>query len=281
MGDDFEFFFNNLYIGWLEVFSMNLGLHHKKVIVTGAANGIGAAVFNALLREGAVPIGIDLEPFHDSELEKIIFPYNLEEFEGAYFFHQSDATNYSEMEKVLSPYNDLYGLVNNIGLLGNDSAHGGRSVESWNKVMNANATSAFILTELSYPKMQAGSSIVNIGSIELDMAAPDVVLYTASKGALLGLTVSYSTTLAPNIRVNMVSPGNVNTERNKAQYTEARSVIDSFEGRTPLKRSVEPQEVADLVMFLLSEKSGAITGQNYRIDGGYTRALWDPSWNIK
>ena len=260
---------------------MNLGFQGKKVIVTGAANGIGAAVFNGLLREGAVPIGIDFEPFHGSELEKIIFSYNLDGFGENYYFHQGDVTNYVEMEKVIGHEKELYGLVNNAGLLGNDQAHGGRSAQSWNKVMNANATSAFILTELSYPKMQAGSSIVNIGSIEFDMAAPEVVLYTASKGALLGLTVSYSTTLAPNIRVNMVSPGNVNTERNKAQYTQAREIIDSFEARTPLKRSVEPQEVADLVMFLLSEKSGAITGQNYRIDGGYTRALWDPSWNIK
>lgn len=79
----------------------------------------------------------------------------------------------------------------------------------------------------------------------------------------------------------MVSPGNVNTRRNIAQYTQNPEIIRHFEGKTPLGRSVEPGEVADLVLFLLSERASAITGQNYRIDCGYTRALLDPSWTSR
>lgn len=115
------------------------------------------------------------------------------------------------------------------------------------------------------------------------MAAPNVVLYTATKGALLGMTVAYATTLAPNIRVNMISPGNVNTERNKAQYQDpdSQKIIRHFEARTPLRRSVEPEEIADTALFLLSQRSSAITGQDIVVDCGYTRALWDPGWVSK
>lgn len=256
-------------------------LEGKKIIVSGAANGIGSSVFHGLLQEGAFPIGIDLETFSDSELDrKISGAWKI----GQHFdFFQGDASKMRMMRRILATFDRFDGLVNNAGLLGNDDAHGGRSIESFSKLMAAHAQTALVLTEITYPKMKNGGSIVNIGSIEVQMAAPNVVLYTAAKGALLGMTVAYATSLAPKIRVNMISPGNVNTVRNKAQYenSQDRELIRRFEGRTPLKRSVEPEEIADMVLFLLSRRSSAITGQDIVVDCGYTRALWDPSWISK
>lgn len=186
------------------------------------------------------------------------------------------------MRLVFTGIRDLYGLVNDAGILGSDSSHGGRTLPALDTMMHAHAQAAFVATELSYPKMRQGGAIVNLGSIELEMAAPDIVLYTAAKGALAGMTVSYATALASRqIRVNMVSPGNVNTQRNRSQYAAARHIIASFEARTPLGRSVEPQEVADAVVYLLSPRSGMITGQNLVVDGGYTRALWNPDWTAQ
>jgi NAD(P)-dependent dehydrogenase (short-subunit alcohol dehydrogenase family) len=255
---------------------MNLGLERKRIVVSGAANGIGTAIFQALLEEGAYPIGIDIEPFKSSELERKISGYSED-----YLFFEGDASDKKLMRSFFRDIDSLDGLVNNAGLLGGDSAHGGRTQEAFDKMMDAHVRSAYVLTELSHPKMTGSGSIVNIGSIELDMAQPDAVLYTTCKGALWGMTMAYTNHLAPRIRVNMVSPGNVNTERNKAQYGNVPELIKGLEGRTPLKRSVEPQEVADLVVFLLSPKASAITGQNYRIDCGYTTALWDQSWTGK
>lgn len=190
-------------------------------------------------------------------------------------FIEDDASNMEAMLRRLRQFDRLDGLVNNAGLLGNDSFHGGRTIEALSRMMKAHVQTTFVLTELAYPRMGSGSSIVNIGSIEVDMAAPNVVLYATSKGALLGMTIAYSVSLAPDIRVNMVSPGSVNTERNKAQFTtpEGQELIRRFEARTPLGRGVEPVEVADTVLYLLSNRSSAITGQNIRVDGGYTRAL--------
>lgn len=259
----------------------SLELEGKKIIVSGAANGIGAAVFRSLLEEGAYPIGIDLEEFKGSELAGKIggYPWRL----GLNFdFFQGDASDMTAMKQVLAGFESFDGLVNNAGLLGNDNVHRGRSVESLDKLMSTHVHSALVLTETAYPRMTRGS-IVNIGSIEVTMAAPDMVLYAAAKGALLGMTVAYATTLAPKIRVNMVSPGNVNTERNKAQYQnpQGQEIIRGFEGKTPLRRSVEPEEVADEVLHLLSKRGSAITGQDRVVDCGYTRGLWDPGWNSK
>ena len=155
-------------------------------------------------------------------------------------------------------------------------------MESWKKVIDTNVRSAFILTELLYPKMENSGSIINMGSIQFGMTAPGSVLYTSAKGALYGMTISYAVELGKrNIRVNMISPGNVNTPRNLAQYEESIGIVKGYEGKTPLGRSVESEEVSDLVLFLLSDRSKAITGQNYIIDCGHTVSLWDPVWDRK
>lgn len=250
-----------------------LELENKRVIVSGAANGIGAAIVHSLLKEGAFPIGIDIQPLKGSELEREI--NDLWKVGESFEFIEGDASDMEDMSRRLGRFDKLDGLVNNAGLLGNDSSHGGRNIEALSKMIRAHVYTALVLTELAYPRMGSGSSIVNIGSIEVDMAAPNVVLYATAKGALLGMTRAYSVSLAPAIRVNMVSPGSVNTKRNKAQFTtpEGQELIQRFELRTPLGRGVEPAEVADTVLYFLSGRSSAITGQNVIVDGGYTRAL--------
>ena len=256
-------------------------LRGARVVVSGAANGIGAAIYLKLMEIGAFPIGIDIEPFRGSELERKR-PKHLITSGTHFRFYRGDASNQKKMRHILGGnFGRVDGLVNNAGLLGNDFANGGRSIRAFRKMMRAHTETALTLIEFVAPLMKNGGSIVNIGSIETTMAAPNVVLYASAKGALHGMTVAYATTLASkNIRVNMVSPGDVNTERNAAQFKDkqAQRVINAFKRRTPLGRSVEPEEVADTVLFLLSDKAGAITGQELVVDCGYTRALWDPSW---
>lgn len=267
--------------------TMDLGLCRKGVAVTGAANGIGTAVFMRLIELEAFPIGIDIEPMAGSELETKVreAAIHLGHADRLFTFYQGDASDEARMTEIFADIartrtDGLYGLVNNAGILGNDTAHGGRTIAAWEKMMRNHAQAAYVATERAYPLMKEGGAIVNIGSIETVMAAPDVVLYTAAKGAMQGMTVAYATALAPKgIRVNMVSPGNVNTPRNVAQYEAAAELIRGFEAHALLGRSVGPEEVADLVLFLLSGRASAITGQNHVIDCGYTRALYDPAWS--
>lgn len=254
----------------------SLELKNKIVVVSGAANGIGAATVVGLLQEGAYPVGIDIEPFSGSELQRKTKRFKKDRLQ----FIEGDASDEDGMRDALSRFGLVHGLVNNAGLLGGDKKHGGFNPASLRKMMDAHVVSAQVLTQAVRARMPEGGSIVNIGSIETIMAEPGVVSYSTAKGALWGMTVAYANELAPDIRVNMVSPGNVDTERNKAQYKApgAAERIRSFEARTPLRRSLKPKEIADTILFLLSPRSSGIIGANLVVDGGYTRALTDPTW---
>lgn len=257
---------------------MDLRLEGKKIIVTGAASGVGCAICLGLIAEGANPILIDKVDYRNSQFRKIIREKRLEFKESHYYV--CDISKTIELENVVSSIQIVHGLVNNAALLGEDLP-AGRTIDEWDRRMNINARAGFHLVELLEPKMQEGGSIVNIGSIDLRMCAPNVVLYNAAKGAMSGVTVAYAVTLAKRcIRVNMVSPGNIRTTANEAQYRsqEDRKLLDGFERRTPMKRSVRTDEVANTVLFLLSEVSSGITGEDIIVDCGYTRALYDPEW---
>jgi len=248
---------------------MDLGLDGKKIVVTGAAGGIGKNIFMSLIKEGAIPIGVDIKPLRESEL--------IDEWDyvkGLYFC--KDITNYSAMEELFQKIGkSVDGLVNNAALLGGDSQHGGRTSEAWDKIIGTNAKAAYMLIELLAPGMKKGSSIVNIGSTALDIIEKEAVLYTAAKGALFALTKSYAVQLAPDVRVNMVSPGNVSSKQNKEFYVTHPEMLKKIESKTLLGRSVEPQEVADLVLLLLSDKTRAITGEVYPISCGMGLSLFE------
>ncbi len=296
---------------------MDLGLHGKEIVVTGAAGGIGAAICVALKREGAYPIGLDVKPFGDSELSIIVTDYMRAEARGdmdfrnlkavlnvdnvicqswnphsrpdggEYFpttmkFFQVDVADRKGLERVLSKHENLYGLVNNAGLLGGDAKHGGRTDEAFDKMFDAHVRTAYTATEVCAPKIKKSGkgAIVNIGSIDVWQQGPDLILYAMAKGALYAGTRAWANTYAPEIRVNMVSPGHVNTENDLKQYVEepGKSVLAHFRGKTPLRRSSEPSEIADAVLYLLSEKSGNITGANLIADCGFSISLFDPLW---
>jgi NAD(P)-dependent dehydrogenase (short-subunit alcohol dehydrogenase family) len=216
-----------------------------------------------LIEYNAYPIGIDICPWAESELKDIIKNINKNKYEC----YTADASNKNVMNNIISKHKNIYGIVNNAGALGCDD---------YNVMINSHVKSAYTTIELCKKNLLSNGSIVNIGSIETRMSAPNIEPYVAAKGALWGLTIAYSISLADkNIRVNMVSPGNVNTLRNRKQYKQRPRLSSGFRKRTPLKRFVEPGEVADAIIYLLSGYSSAITGQDILVDCGYTRALWD------
>src|SRR3989344_383668 len=261
-----------------------LNLQDKTVVVSGAASGIGAVIAKTLLDNGAFLVCVDIAPWKDSELNQLVTPaYKL----GADLsFAHIDAGDEREVKSNANfqNFSSIHGLVNCAGLLGGDLTHNGRSLASLYKMFQAHVNTAFVLTEFCVPRMKHEGSIVNIGSIELSMVAPGVVLYATAKGALWGMTVSYAVDLAKKgIRVNMVSPGDTATQKNIAKYKNASAMgqeyLQGYRGRTPLgQQSVDPEEVASTVLFLLSVASRGITGQNIYVDRGYMRQLIDPHW---
>ncbi len=273
----------NLYILLPIPLFMDLNLRDKLIFVTGAAGGLGSEIVRSLKSEGAYPMGIDVNPLDGSELEK-----KLDGKTDNFHFFCGDCSSLDFMEEVQRESVGLYGnshvwgLVNCAGLGGGDKKYGGeRTLRNLDLVLRSHLHSAVLAIESFYPRMNVGASIVNIGSIEIDMTSPEMVIYTTAKNALLGMTVAYAVTLAPKgIRVNMVSPGLIEKTGIQLQLQTAarRELTTSFERRTPLGRSVYQREVADAVIYFLSNRSSMITGENLHVDGGYTRAAWDSGW---
>jgi NAD(P)-dependent dehydrogenase (short-subunit alcohol dehydrogenase family) len=247
---------------------MELGLENKLIVVTGAASGIGKAIFMSLLKEGAHPIGLDIKHYKGSYLSEVWSGDGGE-------YHQIDITDNLALEKLFSDVSHLNGLVNNAELMGGDSRYGGRTPEAWDKVIGNNAKAAYNLIELLAPKMNKGSSIVNIGSTALDVGEKGTVLYTVAKGALKAMTLVYAIQLAPNTRVNMVSPGNVSSEQNIKFYEENPKMAEKIHSKELIGRSATPEEVANIVAFLLSPVTGAVTGENYVMSSGLGKSLFE------
>src|SRR3989344_1353853 len=162
---------------------MEFGLKGKNIVVTGAAQGIGAAITRSLLDQGAYVYAIDLQDFKGSELSTMT---TADEQKNSFVYHKVDASDLDAIKNIFdhnSKRTVLSGLVNNAGLLGLEPE---RTLEQWKRYIDAHAKTAFVMTEVCYPLMKEGGSIVNMGSIELEMCSKDVVLYTAGKGRRIG-----------------------------------------------------------------------------------------------
>jgi NAD(P)-dependent dehydrogenase (short-subunit alcohol dehydrogenase family) len=163
-------------------------------------------------------------------------------------------------------------LVNNAGI-----QHYGTVTETseqeWDRVLGINLKSAFLCSKAAIPSMMARGRgvIINVASVQAFLSQHRVAPYTTSKTALLGLTRSIAVDYAPQIRCVAVCPGTVDTPmlRDAVQLSpNPQEVLDECNQMHPVKRIATPDEVADLILFLASDKAGFITGQPIRIDGG-------------
>ena len=145
------------------------------------------------------------------------------------------------------------------------------SYTDFQKVLNVNLTGSFLATQLAAKSMIASGiegAIVNMSSVNAQVAIPSIAAYCASKGGVMQLTKAAALALAPyNIRVNAVGPGSIDTDMMAAVNAnpEAMAMVMS---RTPLKRIGSPREIGDVVAFLASSKASYITGETIYVDGG-------------
>jgi 3alpha(or 20beta)-hydroxysteroid dehydrogenase len=236
----------------------------KIILITGAARGQGAAEARLFVAEGAkVVIGDVLE----AQGEKLA----AELGEAAVFVRQ-DVTREDGWDKVVNAaarLGGLHGLVNNAGiyqpktLMETDAA-------LFERHMRVNQLGCFLGMKAVVPLMErsGGGSIVNISSVAGLRGSPGAIAYSATKWALRGMTKAAAIDLAPRkIRVNSVHPGPIDTEMLNVQTPEqSQRRLEAV----PMKRRGTAEEVAALVLFLLSEESGYITGAEVAIDGGAT-----------
>lgn len=227
----------------------------KIVIVTGASRGIGRAIAICLSNAGYKVHGT--YNTGKEEADTMGKEYGI-------VFHQVDLSDRNKTSKVANELTLLkpYGLVNNAGALElNDWDD--FTEEQWDKTIEVNLSSIFILTRKVGHSMPKGGSIVNIASTDGLMGAFDGIAYATSKAGLMNLTKTMSIHLGKRgVRANTIAPGWINT----AMASEVPAKIP--QEMTPLGRLGEPEEIANVVVFLLSDKASYINGATIVVDGG-------------
>lgn len=241
-------------------------LEGKAAIVTGGGRDIGRACAMHLAKAGA---SVAINYFSSSEGADSAVA-EIRAMGGRAFAMQGDMTQQNDAialaDRTASEFGGIHCLVNNTGGLIARVKVVEMSLEHWQNVMDVNLTSCFLMTNAALQHMSSGSITNIVSQAARDGGGPGASAYAASKGALMTWTRSLAKELSPDIRVNGVCPGMINTDfHNVFTKPEVRTAVA---GNTPLKREGSSDEVAQLVTFLASDQSSYMTGTNVDINGG-------------
>lgn len=244
-------------------------LNNKVALVTGAGSGIGLAIAELYAEEGAKVIVSDINEEHGNQAVEKIRTNG-----GEASFIKADTSHPEDVEALVQKTVEIYGKLdiacNNAGIGGEQEITGNYSLDSWRKVLSVNLDGVFhgCKYELEQMEKNGGGIIVNMASIHGTVAAPLSSAYTAAKHAVVGLTKNIGTEYGQkNIRCNAVGPAYIDTPLlESASGDMKKALIDKH----PMGRLGRPEEVAELVLFLSSDKSSFMTGGYYLVDGGYT-----------
>lgn len=245
-------------------------LHEKVAIVTGAGSGIGRAVAILYAKEGAKVVVSDIDVKGGDETV-----YMIQEHGGEAIFLKADTSTPEGNELLVKETLDVYGKLdiacNNAGIGGLAAETGEYTLEAWKKVIDINFNGVFYgcKYQLNAMEKNGSGSIINMASIHGSVAAPMSSAYTSSKHGVVGLTRNIGVEYGPkNIRCNAVGPGYIETPLLENNLTKEQ--LDHLKTKHPIGRLGKPEEVAELVLFLSSDKASFMTGGYYMIDGGYT-----------
>jgi len=240
-------------------------LTNKTAIVTGATRGIGLAIAQRLVAEGARVMLADVLPEGAQAAEAL--------GDGARFF-QADVGIKPEVDALVAASVDAFGhidiLVNNAGIV-HAADFLDVTEEDFDRVLRTNLKSMFLCGQAVAKRMVARGSgcIINMSSVNAELAIPNQVPYVVSKGGINQLTKVMALNLAPyGIRVNGIGPGTILTELAKKAVLGSPEARHTILSRTPLGRCGEPEEVASIAAFLASDDASYMTGQTLYVDGG-------------
>lgn len=242
----------------------------KVAVVSGGGSGIGLATALAFAREGAKVVITDVNAEHGEAAVK-----QIQDNGGEAFFIKSDASkaadNRAVVEQTVAKYGRLDIGFNNAGIGGKPALTGETAIEEWDKVVALNLSGVFYACRYQLEQMekQGSGAIVNMASIHGTVAAPMNSAYTATKHGVVGLTKNIAAEYGQkNIRCNAVGPGYIHTPLLDANLDA--DGLNAIKAKAAMNRLGKPEEIAELVVFLSSDKSSFTTGSYFIADGGYT-----------
>lgn len=240
-------------------------LENKTAVVTGGRQGIGRAVVERFVAEGArvLACGRGARP---------------DDLPADVLWETTDVAEHTDVsalaDRVVVEFGELSILVNNAGVQIEKTIVETTDAD-WDRLMGVNARGVFLLCRDCIPLMTRGGSIINIGSISATTADPGLALYNASKAFVQGLTRSIAVDHGPAIRCNAISPGWIMTGMADAAFALAHDPVAAKRdalARHPAGRFGEPGDIASLAVWLASDEAGFASGQCYTLDGGLTAA---------
>ena len=242
----------------------------RVALVTGAASGIGRTIAQLYSANGAKVLVSDIAVEGGEETVS-----RIQEQGGEAFFVKADVSKPADCESMVQQTLEHFGRLdfacNNAGITGEQNNVADYSLESWQQVIDINLSSIFYCMKYQIPAMlkSGGGSIVNVASILGLVAFAGAPAYVASKHGVIGLTATAAVEYgAQNIRINAVSPGFIRTPM-IAEMEQDQDMNAHLVSLHPVGRLGEPEEVAELIIWLSSDKASFITGAAYPVDGGY------------
>ncbi|PLB52478.1 short chain dehydrogenase [Aspergillus steynii IBT 23096] len=258
-------------------------LHGKTVLISGGAEGIGAATVELFALQGSQVIFLDIsEDAARKTIDKVVARREEAASRGgptikAPIFYFCDLSSLPDLQatavKVLEEHGPVHVLVNNAAGTGSSARLSTENVtsEAWDASVNINLRHVFFLSQAVIPEMKriGAGSIVNLGSITWRIPAAGQPVYGACKAAIMGLTRVQSKEVGgSNIRINSVMPGAIATERQKAEVLTPEYRAEVFQNQS-LQRDLSPEDVAKVIVFLGSDEASGVTGSTYVVDGGW------------
>jgi NAD(P)-dependent dehydrogenase (short-subunit alcohol dehydrogenase family) len=241
----------------------------KVALVTGGAQGIGKGIASLLAARGYRVLAADSDREAGRELD----------LPDVFFVHcdvSREASARACVRQAISRFGRLDALVNNAGLASPNSGPLEKlALAQWNRRIAVNLTGVFLMTKHAAPHLRkTRGAVVNVASTRALQSERDTEAYAASKGGVVALTHAMAMSLGPQVRVNCVSPGWIDVSAwKKRRARKPLKLRRADHAQHPVGRVGTPEDVAEVVAFLLSDAAGFATGQNYVLDGGMTRKM--------
>jgi len=256
-------------------------LKNKKFIISAAGSGIGFTISKLITENGGKVYLTDIDKQKINKIQK------NKKFKNKIFAKHVDANNYDQIKEYfisLSKLKKIDGLVNNVGIAGPTKNIEKITSDEWQKTIETNLNSHFYFSKFSIPLLKKNNtgSIVNISSTAGLFGFPQRTPYAATKWAIIGLTKSLAMELGKyNIRVNAICPGSVKGDRMQRVINAKAKLLNinptkikrEFESMTSIPNFVSKEDIASMVLFLLSDNSINISGQSIAIDGNTERMI--------